>query len=378
MLSRTRRMLLATTGAAFGLAALPRAAGAARGHWPRYDDATVIEGLGGPGGIETEDGAPLTPAQVEDVRTSGIACFHLTVGEVGAMPADEAHAKIVASIARWEREIDAHPARLARVRTVSDIQSARSGGRAGLVYGLQDGVAFETDLERLATLHGLGLRVVQPTYNRRNLLGDGCMEPVDAGLSALGHAAVERMQSLGILLDLSHCGRLTAGQALAASKRPAAFTHTGCTALADHPRNRTDGELRAVAATGGVAGIYVMPYLNDGRQPTAEVVVRHIEHAVNVAGEDHVAIGTDGTLSAVDVSPEFRRRFAENVARRKAAGIAATQEFADGYLFADDLNTPRRFELLAELLSARGHGDARIEKILGGNLLRVFDAAWSA
>lgn len=378
MLSRTRRLLLATTGATLGLAVLPRTTVAAGGRWPPYGRTLVIEGLGGPGSLETEDGAPLTPAQVEDVGASGIACFHLTVGDVGTMPADDAYTKAVASIARWEREIDAHPARLARVRTVSDIHAARSGGRAGLVYGVQDGVAFETDFERLATLHGLGLRVVQPTYNRRNLLGCGCMEPADAGLSALGHAAVERMQSLGILLDLSHCGRLTAAQALAVSKRPAAFTHTGCAALADHPRNRTDTELRAVAATGGVAGIYVMPYLNGGRQPTADVVVRHIEHAVNVAGEDHVSIGTDGTLSTVDVSPEFRRRFADNVARRQAAGIAATQEFADGYLFADDLNTPRRFELLAGRLSARGHGDARIEKILGGNLLRVFDAAWSA
>jgi membrane dipeptidase len=204
------------------------------------------------------------------------------------------------------------------------------------------------------------------------------MEPNDAGLSQLGHEAIERMNGLGILVDLSHCGRVTAAQATRRSARPVAFTHTGCAALADHPRNRTDAELRAVAGTGGVAGIYVMPYLAGGRQPTADDVVRHIEHAVNVAGEEHVSIGTDGTLSAVALTPEFVKSFMDNVARRKAAGIAAPQESADGYLFANELNTPRRFEQLADRLSLHGHSDDRIEKILGANLMRVLGATWTA
>jgi membrane dipeptidase len=170
---------------------------------------------------------------------------------------------------------------------------------------------------------------------------------------------------------------VTAADAMRISKRPVAFTHTGCAALADHPRNRTDAELRAVAATGGVAGIYVMPYLSAGHQPRADDVIRHLEHAINVAGEDHVSIGTDGTLSTITLTPEFIANFAANVAKRKAAGIAAPQEFEDGYLFAADLNTPRRFEQIADRLSLRGHSDARIEKVLGANLLRVFDAAWS-
>jgi len=133
----------------------------------------------------------------------------------------------------------------------------------------------------------------------------------------------------------------------------------------------------AVANKGGVSGIYVMPYLAGGRQPTATDVVRHIEHAVNVAGEEHVSIGTDGTLSTISLTPDFVRSFRANVARRKAAGIAAPQESEEGYLFAHDLNTPRRFECLADRLSQRGHSDDRIEKILGTNLLRVFGAAWT-
>lgn len=341
-----------------------------------YARCIVIDGLGGPGGIETEDGAPLSVPMLGDVRTSGMTALHVTVGAVGTMPSLEAFEKIVRDIARWEGEVDRSPAVFARIRTADDIRTAKRDGRTGLIYGLQDGVSFEDDLDRLTALRQLGIRVIQPTYNRRNLLGDGCMETADAGLSKAGHEAIERMNALGILVDLSHCGRRTAADAIAASRRPVAFTHTGCAALADHPRHRTDAELKAVADKGGVSGIFVMPYLAKGRQPTAADVIAHLEHAVKVCGEDHVSIGTDGTLSSIELTAEFATKFRENVRHRKELGIAAPYETEDGYLFASDLNTPRRFEALAGLLLARGHGEARVEKVLGANLLRVFGETW--
>ena len=130
------------------------------------------------------------------------------------------------------------------------------------------------------------------------------------GLSKTGVEAVENMNELGILVDLSHCGRQTAADAIKASKRPVAFTHTGSAALNDHPRNRTDAELRAVAEKGGVSGIYFMPFLSEGKQPTAADVIRHLEHMIDVAGEDHVSIGTDGGISAEVVDAAFKERFA--------------------------------------------------------------------
>ena len=341
-----------------------------------YERAVVIDGLGGPGGMSTESGVPLTSAEIEDVRASGVTAFNVTVGAVGTMPSLEAFEKIVRDVARWEGEIERHPGALARVRSVGDLRDAKRDGRTGLVYGLQDGVSFEDDLERLSALRQLGVLVIQPTYNRRNLLGDGCMEKADAGLSTAGIAAIERLNQLGVLVDLSHCGRRTAADAIAVSRRPVAFTHTGCAALAEHPRHRTDAELRAVAEKGGVVGIYVMPYLAKGRQPTAADVIAHIEHALEVCGEDHVSIGTDGTLSPIRLTPEFVAQFRENTRRRKELGIAAPYETEEGYLFASDLNTPRRLETLAQLLIDRGHSEARVEKLLGANLLRVFGEAW--
>jgi membrane dipeptidase len=282
----------------------------------------------------------------------------------------------VMGIGRHEREIDANPGALCRIRTVADIAAAKASGRTGFIYGFQDGVAFETDLARLDEFRRLGIRIVQPTYNRRNLLGDGCLEPANAGLSKTGIEAITRMNELGILVDLSHCGRRTAADAIAVSTRPVAFTHTGSAAQNDHPRNRTDAELRAVAEKGGVSGIYFMPFLSEGRQPTAADVVRHLEHMIQVAGEDHVSIGTDGGVSAEVLTPEFRERHAAFTRQRQAAGISAPGETEDGFLFANELNTPRRLETLAEMLSARGHSDARIEKILGANLVRVFADTW--
>lgn len=373
----TRRSFLSIAiGSAVALSAPGRLFAAGAG-LPLYEAGIAIDGLGFPGGRSDVEDAPLTPEELADLRASGLAAAHLTVGAVGRMAPLAAFEKAIRDIARWEAEIDRHPEVLARVREVSDIEIAGRTGRTGMIYGLQDGVAFEDDLDRLPALRQFGIRVIQPTYNRRNLLGDGVMEPADAGLSRAGIEAIERLNALGMLVDLSHCGRRTAADAIAASKRPVAFTHTGCAALVEHPRHRSDAELRAVAETGGVTGIFIMPYLARGRQPTAADVIAHLEHALSVAGSDHVALGTDGAISPREVTPAFVERFREITRQRRELGIAAPYETEEGYLFASDLNTPRRFEILAEMLLARGHAGSTVGKVLGGNLLRVFAETWT-
>lgn len=370
----SRRTVLLGAGAAL---TLPMGlAHAAR--WSGYRDAIVIDGLGGPGSITSGPEAPLSDAELKDTRDSGLTAVLITVGPVGTTAPDAGFNLTVRTILDMEREIAKHPDTFTSVRTAADITAAKKAKRTGIIYGVQDGVAFETDLALLDDLHQVGLRVVQPTYNRRNLLGDGCMEPANAGLSRTGVEAIERMNELGILVDLSHCGRQTSADAIKASKRPVAFTHTGCAAVVDHPRHRTDEELRAVADKGGVSGVFFMPYLSGGKQPTAADVVRHLEHMINVAGEDHVSIGTDGTISPAVLDQKYKDTFAETTRKRKEAGIAAPGETEDGYLFANDLNTPRRLETLGQLLADKGHSATRIEKILGRNLLRVFTDTWKA
>ena len=159
---------------------------------------------------------------------------------------------------------------------------------------------------------------------------------------------------------------------------PIAITHTGCAALAALPRNKTDAELKALADKGGVAGIYLMPFLRKEGQPGAADLVRHIEHALDVCGEEHVGIGSDGTISPVQFDDAFRKKHAEDVANRRARGISAPGERADVYTFLPDLNTADRFASIAALLAERGHSDTRISRIIGGNFARLFATTWSS
>lgn len=371
-LDRRRFIFLSTLAAAN--TAVPRVVTAATAppRWEGYDKAILIDALGGPGG---GDGS-LTAAQLADVRSSGLTAVNLTVGALGS--GEDVFEATFKTIGGWEREIDAHPDVLMRIKSAADLERAKESRRLGIIYGFQDATPLGDDPGRVELFSRFGVRIIQLTYNRRNLLGDGCLEPANAGLSRLGQQVVERMNGLGVLVDLSHCGHRTTLDGIAASKKPVAITHAGCAAVADLPRNKTDEELRRLADKGGVMGIYFMPFLRTKGQPMAADLIRHIEHAVDVAGEDHVGLGTDGGISGIELTPDFIKRHREDVQNRRRLGISAPGEEEDVYTFLPDLNTPRRYETLAALLRERGHSQARIEKILGGNFARLFREVWAA
>ena len=344
----------------------------------QYASAIVIDALGGPGGFEpgVPDDAVLLPRFVDDVRASGITAVNLTVGEVGN--GTGLFEKAVAAIAGAEHELAAHPDVFLKVLRPSDLAVAKSTNRLGLIYGFEDSSMLEGDLKRLNLFYDLGVRICQPTYNQRNLMGDGCLEPNDGGLSRLGHDFVAEMNRLHMLLDLSHAGPRTMVEAIGASKAPATISHTACRALADLPRNTRDSELKALADRGGVAGIYFMPFLRTSGQPHAEDLIRHLEYAVNVCGEDHVGIGTDGSISRIELDgafADYMRKFYEDRTKR---GIAAPGESPDVFNLIPEYNTPRRFKTLADDLSSRGWRSARIDKILGANFARLFREVWTS
>jgi membrane dipeptidase len=317
---------------------------------------------------------PLSDAYVADARGSGLTAVNLTVSAVGRV--EGAFEETFRRIGYWEQEIAVHPEAFVKVKTVADLEAAKSSHRLGLIYGFQDATPIGEDLGRLDMFYHFGVRIIQLTYNGRNLVGDGCLEPANAGLSRLGRRMIERMNEMGILIDLSHSGSQVTRDAITASKKPVAITHTGCAALAERPRNKTDDELRWLADRGGVAGIYLMPFLRMQGQPMAEDLIRHVEHAINVCGEDHVGIGTDGGISAARLTEKSRRLFREDIERRRRLGISAPGEDPEVYLFLPDLNTPRRFETIARKLLDRHHSEARVAKILGGNFLRLMRETW--
>jgi membrane dipeptidase len=180
------------------------------------------------------------------------------------------------------------------------------------------------------------------------------------------------------MVDLSHSGERTCLEAIRASAQPVSINHTGCRALNDLPRNKTDDELRLVASRGGFVGIYFMPFLDRSGHATAEDVIAHVEHALEVCGEDHVGIGTDGSTTAIDDLNAYRAALAREVEARRAAGISAAGEGPDTFPFVVDLRGPSQFHELAERLHRRGHSEARIDKILGQNFLRFAKDVWGS
>ena len=371
-----RRRFLAASSALVATSLPVMAATGKRGYaQEKYARAVVIDALGGPGGDEeTSTKQTLSPRALADIKASGVTATNITVHNPGNAP--HMFEDAVTSLASWNEEIGLHPEHLLKVLSGGDLQAAKTTHRLGLIFGFQDTNMLEGDLTRVAVFHGLGLRIIQPVYNRRNAMGDGCLEPADGGLSTLGRELIQELNRLNILLDLSHAGPRTIAEGIAASKSPMAITHTGCRALVDLPRNTHDSSLKALADRGGVAGIFFMPFLRNSGQPHAEDVIRHLEHAVNVCGEDHVGLGTDGFISETPLNEknaEAQRKFFE---ARQKAGIAAPGEAADVFNLVPEYNDPLRFFNLANDLSARGWPDARIEKILGGNFARLFQEVW--
>lgn len=354
----------------------PRAAQASPA-WPPYRSATAIDGAGGTGLMWFEDDAAATRVELDAIRASGMTAVVLTVAPSGRFWMDDAaFEKTKATMDRWRSIADRHPQHLLVVRDGADLSRAKREGRLGLICTFQGAEPLGEDIERLPMFRERGLRVLQLTHNRRNLVGDGCMEPGNAGLSNFGREVVARANADKIVVDLAHGSERTMREGIAASRAPALISHTGCRALADLPRNTDDETLRALADRGGVAGIIFWPYLRTDTQPMAEDVIRHIEHAVQVCGEDHVGIGTDTGIAPIERTPQFEQENREWVAGAVEDGVFERGRPPDLYTFIPDLNTADRFDTLAALLSKRGHSDARIDKILGGNFARVFGEVW--
>ncbi len=367
-----RRHFLAGFGA---LSMLPSAALAAGYGEARYNGTIVIDGLTG---VDDPDGKEgefrLSPRGIAQYRESGVTALGVTVGEVGNERTN--WDATITNIGQYGKLIAANPDLFSLARRAADIRAAKAAGKIAIVFGTQDTAMLGTDLDRLGVLNGLGVRIVQLTYNLRNAAGDGALEPANAGLSKLGHATIERIEAEKQLLDLSHGGARTIAEAIAAAKRPPIISHTGCRSLHDNPRNVWDSELKALADKGGVVGIYWMPFLVANSRAMAADLVRHMTHAVNVCGEDHIGIGTDGGLSKTIIDAKARANQAKFFKDRSARGIAAPGEGADVFNIVADLDSQRRYRLLAEALDMAGWPASRIDKVLGANLLRLYGDTW--
>lgn len=367
-----RTMILGAAAAAISRPAFSRVRGAG---W--YDRAIIIDALGGVGDPYGGDGVlRLSDRAWTETVATGVTMLRDTVMPVGNVA--DAWGEYLKSIDDNKDGLAANPDRLLLVRTAADILKAKRERKFGVLLGTQDTSMIGGELDRLAQLKKDGVMTVQLTYNNRNLCGDGALEPDNAGLSKLGRATIERIEAEKLLLDLSHGGARTMAEAAAHSKRPPVISHTAARALTDHPRNTADETIRAVADKGGVVGVYFMPFLTPDSRPKGSDLIRHIEHVANVAGEDHVGIGTDNGVLPLAVDEAARKRNREWALSRIKAGIASPGEGPDVFPIVAEYNSVDRYRRLADALARRGWSVSRLEKLFGGNFLRVYREAWGA
>ena len=278
-------------------------------------------------------------------------------------------------IAEWNDRISENPDLFLKATTATHFRKGKKENKLAVMYGHQNTTMIENKIGRLDILHDLGIRCIQLTYNSRNLVGDGCTERTNAGLSDFGVDVVERMNELGIIVDLSHCGKQTSYDGIQFSDPPACFTHTMCEAIyRDHPRAKTDKQIRTMADKGGVIGVAALGYFvgpDPGGKTTIETYLNHVDHAVKVGGIDHVALCTDFPIQGIKV---WATKDTWYEPRLKSFKPSYNVKWPP---WIPDLDKPGRFRSVAHGLNKRGYSDDKIEKILGLNWLRYFDTVLS-
>jgi len=280
---------------------------------------------------------------------------------------------IIADLGMRQADI-AHQDFVIVARTLHDILGAHESGRLALVLGLEAATPIENELDRLDILYGLGIRQMGIAYSDSNALGSGLREPRDGGLTAFGRRAVERMNRLGIAIDVSHSSDRTGLDVCEASEKPVFVTHAGARAVWDTSRMKTDDLLRAIAATGGVFGMSAAPHTTISPQHTAhsiESVMDHFTHCVDVVGIEHVAFGPDTLyVDHVGLHNVFARLL--GLGERAAAGPAFER-----VPYVAGLESPtENFRNIVGWLVKHGYGDADIRAVIGGNIVRALREVW--
>ena len=302
----------------------------------------------------------------QKLKESGINIFHPAVGLGGV----NAYESALQFFAAWNAFIAGNDERLMRIDSPADFARVKTSGKIGVLLGLQNAQHFRR-LDDVNAFRNLGQRVAQLTYNSRNLIGNGATERRDEGLSDFGVAIIERMNQVGMAVDVSHCGDRTTLDAFDVSKQPVLITHSNCRALVPgHPRNKSDEAIRAMQKSDGVMGITaVRMFVRDREPTTVEHVLDHFDHVAKLIGPEHLGVGSDIDLDGYDDMPAEANR-------RLRAGYKGSYGFRDK-IDVEGLDHPQRMFDLAEGLIRRKYTDAQIEGILGGNFRRVLSQIWT-
>jgi membrane dipeptidase len=308
-------------------------------------------------------------------EAAGVTCIFQNAGEEGI-----AISRLVKRLARFTYVTDMMRDFVCRAVAPDDIVAAKKQNRHCLYFSgngvpiPQDWVSAEEELRYIRVFFQLGIRMMHLTYNRRNVIGDGCGEPSDGGLSDFGRVVVAEMNRVGVIVDVAHCGWRTSREAAEVSVRPIVASHTTCGALHEHIRSKPDSVIRAIVDKEGLIGICCIPGFLGGKGDIGRMM-EHIDYAVKTFGADHVAIGMDHGYTSRRAAQENAkipkgRKTRDRWEALWPEGSRATKP-PESQLSMAWTNWPLFTVGLVQL----GYSDTDIQKIIGGNALRVARAA---
>lgn len=298
----------------------------------------------------------------DDMRKGGVTAANCTCSVW------EGFADTMKNIARWNRWFRDDGDIILKVRTTADVRRAKAEGKTGIILGFQNVSAFEDQLGYIEIFKDAGVGVAQLAYNTQNLVGTGCYETRDAGLSDFGREVVAEMNRVGILCDLSHVGPKTSEDTILASTKPVCYSHCLPSALKAHPRNKSDAELRFIAERGGFIGVTMFPpFLSKGNDATVDDYVEAIDYVIDIAGTEAVGIGTDFTQGhgeafflSLTHDKGYARKLTDFSEIVNPAGIRRIGDFPN----------------LTAAMQRAGWSEAKIRKVMGDNWLALLAEVW--
>lgn len=317
-----------------------------------HQDSIVIDGL-----IIAKWGREL----FEDMHKGGLTAANCTVSVWEDFQATVDNIVLVNELIEDNSDL------VMKVRTIDDIRKAKELGKTGIIMGFQNAHAFEDQLGYVQIFKDLGVGVVQMCYNTQNLIGTGCYER-DGGLSGFGREVVAEMNRVGIMCDLSHVGSKTSEEVILESKKPVCYSHCLPSGLKEHPRNKSDDELRFIAERGGFVGVTMFtPFLKKGVDATIDDYVEAIAYVVDIVGEDQVGIGTDFTQGQ-------DKAFFDMLTHDK--GYARELTRFGKIVNPEGIRTVGEFPNLTAALLRNGFSEELTRKIMGENWLRILGEVW--
>ena len=313
-----------------------------------------------------KDPETFTAADLQPWKDSGINVIHPAVG-MGGMTS---YQNVLEFFAFWNGFIASQDEHFMRIDSADDFVRVKNSGKLGVILGLQNSDQFRNPND-VDFFRNLGQRVSQLTYNSRNFIGNGSTERKDEGISDFGAAIIERMNKVGMAVDVSHCGDQTTLDAFEISKKPVLITHSNARVLVSgHPRCKTDEAIKKVGASGSVMGITgVRMFVKADEPTTVEDVLNHFDHVRKLIGPEHLGVGSDIDLYGYDAMPPESNK-------QLRAGYKGSYGFREK-IDVEGLNHPKRMFDLTEGLIRRKYTDADIQGIFGGNFARVLKEIWT-